>query len=378
MKILTLNYEFPPVGGGAAPVSLELCRRLAATGHQVDVITMRYKDLPRFEDIDGVGIYRTPALRRRPDICRPHEMLTYPLGALRKANRLAKEKKYDIVHAHFIIPTAPLGCWLAGRNKIPLVITCHGSDVPGYNPDRFKLLHRILSPAWWFLVKKANALVCPSGYLKALITEKYPDAPVQVIPNGLALDILPVQDIAQKTRQILLCSRLLPRKGFQYLIKAVSDIELDWQVNIVGDGPYRQILQQLACESKTPIRFWGWLDRNDSQFKKLYRTSSIFVFPSEAENFPTVLLEALASGMAIITSSAGGCPEVVGGAAVLVEPANTEQLKEKLLALVQNEQLRNSLSAAAIERAKEFTWPGIAGRYAKLFEKLVEENKKTR
>ena len=375
MKILTLNYEFPPVGGGAAPVSLELCRQLVSLGHQVDVITMRYKNTPRYQELDGVGIYRTPALRRRPDICRTHEMLTYPLGAFRKANHLLKEKQYDLIHAHFIIPTGLLAWLINRKNKIPLVVTCHGSDVPGYNPDRFKLMHRILTPAWKFLAEKANVLFCPSGYLKNLIAGQSSKASLCVIPNGLSIEILPQDALASKEKQILLCSRLLPRKGFQYLIEAVKDLSLDWQVNIVGDGPYRQRLEKLAAASKTPIRFWGWLDRNDPQFKKLYQAGSIFVFPSEAENFPTVLLDALASGMAVITSSAGGCPEVVGNAAVLVEPANTEQLKEKLLALVENPQLRQSLSSAALQRAKEFTWPAITQRYAELFEKLCRENK---
>ncbi|MBN2377577.1 MAG: glycosyltransferase, partial [Sedimentisphaerales bacterium] len=90
MKILTLNHEFPPVGGGASPVSFELCRHLVQLGHQVDVVTMGFGGLPGREVVDGVVVYRTPALRKRADICHTHEMATYLPGALPRALGLAR------------------------------------------------------------------------------------------------------------------------------------------------------------------------------------------------------------------------------------------------------------------------------------------------
>jgi len=89
-------------------VTFELSRHLVLQGHHVDVVTMRSGDLPCFERIDGINIYRTPAFRRQPDICRTHEMASYLPGALLKTLSLARSRKYDIIHAHFIIPTSPL------------------------------------------------------------------------------------------------------------------------------------------------------------------------------------------------------------------------------------------------------------------------------
>ena len=77
LKILMLNHEFPPVGGGASPVTFELCRQLVKMGHIVDVVTMHYDKLPRFEKVEGFGVYRTPAIRKRPNICYTHELATY-------------------------------------------------------------------------------------------------------------------------------------------------------------------------------------------------------------------------------------------------------------------------------------------------------------
>ena len=114
-----LNYEFPPVGGGAAPVTFELCKHLVRMGNRVDVVTMHYGDLPRFECVEGIDIYRTPAIRKKPNICHTHEMATYLLGAIWRTLCLVKRKKYDLIHCHFIVPSGPLALFVSKFSKIP-------------------------------------------------------------------------------------------------------------------------------------------------------------------------------------------------------------------------------------------------------------------
>jgi len=329
LKILMLNHEFPPVGGGASPITFELSKQLVQMGHRVDVVTMHYGDLPRFETVDGINIYRTPALRKRPDICYTHELATYLPGALIKTVRLAR---------------------------------------PGYNPDRFKAMHKALLPSWRFLVRRTQLLTSPSESLKQLILQSCQDARITVIPNGIYTERF---GKGPKEKSILMCSRILPRKGFQYVIEAVKDMELDWQVHVVGEGPYLSGLKQLAEGSKTPIKFCGWLDNNDPRFYELFSKSAIFIFPSEAENFPSVLLEALASGMAIITSTAGGCPEVVGKAGILVEPRDTKGIRNMLTKLVDSDQLRQQLGKQALERARQFNWENIARKYLNCYSQIL-------
>jgi glycosyltransferase involved in cell wall biosynthesis len=368
MKILTLNHEFPPVGGGAAPMSLQLAKQFVAMGHHVDVITMRWQNLPDKEIIDGVTVYRTWAIRKRPDFCRTREMATYLPGAVGKAYRLARQNRYDVIHTHFIIPGSPLG-WLIHRLcKIPQLVTCHGSDVPGYNPDRFKLAHTLIKPAWRFLATHADALVCPSESLKRLMLKHIPNLNVSVIPNGI--DINKFSPAADRKNNILMCSRMLPRKGFQYLIEAAKDLPPDWHVHLIGDGPYRPELEKLAAGSKTSITFHGWLDQKDERFIRLFEECSIFVFPSEAENFPTVLLEAMTAGLCVITSDAGGCPEVVGDAGLIFPSCDVPALRNHLLSLVGDPARRKTLSAAARRRAEQFAWPAIANRYLDAFGRI--------
>ncbi len=364
-----LNHEFPPVGGGASPITFELSKQLVKMGHHVDVVTMHYGKLPRFETVEGVNIYRTPAIRKRPNICYAHELATYVPGALFKTVRLARRQKYDITHCHFIIPGGPLA-WLVKKFAgTPFIITCHGSDVPGYNPDRFKSMHKALLPSWRFLVRRTSLLTSPSESLKKLILQSCQDARIKVIPNGIYTERF---GKGPKEKSILMCSRILPRKGFQYAIQAVKDIKLDWQLHVVGQGPYLPELKKLAEGSKTPIKFWGWLDNNDPTFYELFSKSAIFVFPSEAENFPSVLLEAQASGMAIITSTAGGCPEVVGKAGLLVEPGDTEGIRKMLVKLTESDKLRQQLGKDALKRAQQqFNWEKIARQYLNCYNEVL-------
>ncbi|MCP4449827.1 MAG: glycosyltransferase family 4 protein, partial [Planctomycetes bacterium] len=314
-----LNHEFPPVGGGASPVTYELCRHLVSKGHDVDVVTMHFKGTAREENMDGVRVFRTPALRKRADICHGYELVTFYPGALIKALFLTRTSHYDIIHCHFLVPGGPLAWLLSRWRRIPLLITCHGTDVPGHNPERFQWVHKLIKPAWRFFANHADLITSPSTYLKTAIQTACIDARVKVIPNGIATDQF---QPGAKKKQILLCSRLLAFKGFQHVIAAIKDVELDWTVHIIGDGPYLAALKKLARDSRTPIEFAGWLEKKSVDFVRLYNESSIFVFPSEAENFPTVLLEAMSAGMAIISSTAGGCREVVGKAGIYVEPGD--------------------------------------------------------
>jgi len=346
-----------------------LCRQLVRLGHQVDVVTMGFGGLPGREVVDGVVVYRTPALRKQADICHTHEMATYLPGALPRALGLARRNSYDIIHCHFLIPGGPLAYLVSKCCRIPFVVTCHGSDVPGYNPERFGRDHELIAPAWHYLVHHAGMLISPSESLKKLILSHSQRARVRVVPNGIDV---PEYRQVPKSKSILMCSRILARKGFQYALEAIKSMDIEgWQVNVIGGGAFLGELKRIAQGSRVPVKFWGWLDRADRRFVELYESSSIFVFTSEAENFPTVLLEAMAAGSAIITSTAGGCPEVVGDAALLVPPRDTGAIQEQLSKLVGSIELRESLGAKANRRVKQFAWSNVARQYVDCYHDII-------
>jgi glycosyltransferase involved in cell wall biosynthesis len=365
VRILTLNYEFPPIGGGGSPVSYELGRELVALGHDVDVVTMGFDKLPAAEVVDGINVYRVPCLRRRREVCRTHEMAAFALAALPKVARLTASRGYDVNHTHFIVPTGLLARWLKTWSGLPFVVTAHGSDVPGYNPDRFGLEHRLLGPVWKWILRGADHVISPS---------RPHGRPVSIIPNGFRYERFRAD--RPKERRILLVSRMLPRKGVQYLLTALAGLDLrGFQVDVVGDGPYLPTVKQMASELGLPVRFWGWLDNGSAELKALYERSAIFAFTSEAENFPIVLLEAMAAGQAIVTCDSTGCPEVVGDAALLVPPRRPDRLGQALSRLVQDEDLRAQLGRRARARVEqEFGWEAIARRHVDLYHKLSQRH----
>ncbi len=206
--------------------------------------------------------------------------------------------------------------------------------------------------------------------MRSLLDQRPHDRPVSIIPNGFRYERF--RPDHPKDRRILLVTRMLPRKGVQHLLAALTRIDLrHFAVDIVGDGPYLPTLKRMASELRVPVKFWGWLDNRSEQLRKLYESSSIFAFTSEAENFPNVLLEAMAAGHAIVASDTTGSPEVVGQDALLVPPGSPERLSDALARLVQDDDLRAELGRRARQRVeREFGWPTIARRHVALYHEV--------
>lgn len=221
------------------------------------------------------------------------------------------------------------------------------------------------------ITSEAEYVVCPSRALQALIVRANALARVTLIPNGI--DSAKFSAIEPKRNRILVVTRMFPRKGVQYFLRAFAAVRPDYEVNIVGDGPYLNRLRALAQELAIPIRFWGTLDNSSAELKELYETSRIFVLPSEAENFPIVLLEAMTAGLAIITTKSTGCEEVVGDSAVLVDAGNSVAIAERLAELVADPVLCERLGTQARRRLCElFDWPRVAEQYQRVFDSVCD------
>ncbi|WP_254522226.1 glycosyltransferase family 4 protein [Natrinema caseinilyticum] len=364
MRVLTLNYEFPPLGGGAAPVSEELAATLVDRGHDVDVVTMGYGDLPSRENRRGIRIHRVPSLRGSRSMSRPHEMASYiPTGFLR-ARRLLSRRSYDVVHTHFIVPTGVIALSLNARYGVPYVITAHGSDVPGYNPDRFDVLHRATGPIWRRIAAGADCVVSPSNYLSELIrsadSDTSDEVEVEVVPNGFDHETYDAN--RETTDRILLTSRLFERKGIQHFLDALAAVDTDWEVVITGEGPYLPALERRADRLDQSVSFPGWVDRET--LTELLETSEIYVFPSSHENCPVALQEAMAAGTAIVASKYSGTAEVIGDAGLTVDPEDTASFSAALSRLLSDPALRSRLQAQSRARLeKRYGWDRIGTRY---------------
>lgn len=365
MRILTVSYEYPPLGGGGAPMCQGICEAMVAAGHEVDVVTSGMRDLPEREERAGVRIHRVPCVRRHRHYTTTAELFTTLLPAYRRALALQREAPYDVNHCHFVVPSGVVAYALWKRTGLPYVITSHGSDIPGYNPDRFSLAHRVIRPVWSRIVRGARAISTPSHFLANLI-QQHLDVPVDVIPYGFDAPRVPP---VERGNRILVATRMFERKGVQYLLRALEELDTDWEVLIAGDGPYLPHLREQAAETGVRVTFLGQV--SDRELTTLYRTARVFVFPSIRENFPVVLLEAMAAGCAVVTTSAEGCAEVVGDAAITVASGDGTALHAALGTLLDDDARIQELSARARARITRFAWARIVTEYEDLYRRSL-------
>ncbi len=361
-RILALCHEYPPIGGGAGAACAALCEEYSRQGHEVVVFTMGFGDLPDGETINGVRVQRIRSGRKRKEMTSAIEALWWARVCWRQVRQEHQRQPFDATHAHFIMPSGLIGMWLARAGGVPFIITPHGSDVPGHNRERLKLAHVLARPWWRDICRRTNMICCPSENIHGLLCSYVDRVNSMVIPNGL--DVSRFRP-GKKEKRILLCSRLIEQKGFQYFLEAIQDIELPgWHIDIVGDGPMYDRIAKLANSCRTEVTMHGWVDNRDPKLANLYARSMIFVFPSERENLPVSLMEAMSAGCAIITTEASGNPEVIGKTGLLTEAKDREGLRRATLELTSDFDLCRQMGLSAAERvAERFNLPMIAGRY---------------
>jgi glycosyltransferase involved in cell wall biosynthesis len=365
VNILVICREIPPVGGGAGHVAIHLAEESARAGHRVQIVTMHYGELPRLEDRGAIRIHRIACGRKNQDSSYLLEMARFAVGSGRAIDRIAGE--CDLIHAHAIVPDGWMGAGAARRRGIPLVLTAHGSDVPGYNTERFGLAHRLLRPLWRRTLDRAAAVVTPSQHLAGMIRAARPGQTVTVIPNGIRPDAFRP---AEKDGSFLIVSRLVRRKNYHLFLEALSLVETPQTVHVAGVGPALDELKRIAA-GLAPHRvvFHGWLENGSEAWRGLYERCSYFVLPSGSENFPVNLLEAQLAGMVVLASPIPGVREVVGEHAVFFDRLDAEGMARTVRAVLSGAAPGvDSLGACARERVRaDFSWPAVAMRYLKLY-----------
>lgn len=364
MKILTLNYEYPPIGGGASPVAADIARHLVARGHTVHVVTMAFGDLPMHEVKDGVEIFRVKCLRSKAYVSYPWEQLSYLIEARRFLKKHLKTHTYDVAHLHFIFPTGVLGVWLKKQYNLPFVITAHGSDVEGYNQNRFQIMHKLLRGPWKRICAQAFGVTAPSEYLRQLILKSDPSVRCSIVPNGIETDSY---SRGPKEKTILTMCRLQPHKGVQDVIRAFAvAAQPGWTLRVVGDGPYRAELEQIAqhCGISDRVEFTGWVESKSERLRDILAHASVFVSMSRFESFGVSAAEAIASGCAVTLSDIPTHRYFARFGASLVPLDDPEALATSLTSAMQQE--------VPVEADVEaLDWRGIV----RLLEELLERAK---
>ena len=247
---------------------------------------------------------------------------------------------------------------------------------------------RALIPGYVETYKKADKVLAGSTYTLNLLKKLFaiPDTRLELFyENGIAQEFLmSVKPAKEEGSQInlLFVGRLVPYKCADVVIESIGKLDQAIQskirLTIVGDGSERNNLENRVKELNLAeiVSFAGWV--NQSETLDYYRKADIFCFPSIREFGGAVVIEAMASGLPCIVANNGGIGEYVNEeTGFKIEPISreylTQELTSKIKRLVEDDKLRESMSAKAIERAREFEWENKARKIAEIYEKMLGE-----
>ncbi len=291
-KVLVLNFEYPPFGGGGGVATKNIVEAMSRLGDvSIDVVTLGGRDSAPYEMVnERLSIWREGKSRKRERSSHIDHLVFLARGLFRGL-MLAKRKSYACTHCHFIMPTGLIGFILKKTKGIPYVISVHGSDVRGYS-KRFKLAYALFGSLWRIVLRNASAITVPHEHMIEFFDEGL-RSKISVIPHF----IVATAQAAAKENYILSSGRFIAEKRFSDLIEAVSKVDLgDWRLKIAGAGEEKADLVSLAKRRgiADKIDFLGWLE--SGELSAVYGKASLFIAPSGKESFGLTLLESALAG----------------------------------------------------------------------------------
>jgi len=381
MKVLLINYEFPPLGSGAANATRHVAREMLRRRHAVTVLTSGFRGLPPHETLDGVEVRRIRVPRRRPDRCPPGELLAFALAAIAAALRLAAERRPDVCLAFFGFPCGPAAWALKRLRGVPYCVSLRNADVPRPAVQENRLLQ---VPLRWLvrrIWREADVVTAVSEGLAEAASHLAPGLTCRVVPNGVDTSLFSPAPERKEHREgpihLLYVGRLRRFKGLLELLDAVAEViharGIRCRLDIAGTGPIeRRLRRRVAERSLRPhVRFLGRV--NHEAMPEIYWAADIFVFPSHAEGMSNALLEAMASGLAVVATPVEGSRELIrdGVEGLLVPPGDTRRLEEAIASLAAAPCRRIALGRNARKRVESLSWPAVAEMYLELLEPLA-------
>lgn len=375
MRILVLIHEYPPVGGGGGRVAQDLCEGLAARGHEVRVLTAQCGDLSPSETRAGVQVIRLESRRREMFRADMKAMTGFVWVAIKAGRRMIKTWQPDVMHVHFAVPTGISALVLKQLTHLPYVLTAHLGDVPGGVPEKtakwFRWIFPFTPPIW----RGAAAVAAVSAFTRDLAL-KYYKVPIKVIHNGVDLDALDPGEIRLNTPpHIVFAGRFMPQKNLLTLVRCLAKVaHLPWLCTLIGDGPQRVAVEteisQLGLQDR--INLPGWV--TPEEVIETYRYSDILFMPSLSEGLPVVGVQAMAMGLALVMSRAGGNVDLVaeGQNGFLFKPQDVDGFVAALKALLENPRRLMAFRQGSRKHAADFDLKQITDQYEVMLAKAAK------
>jgi len=339
-RAIVLVGPLPPPAGGMANQTQQLAALLRREGCDVTVVRNNADYRPRW-----IARYRgVRALFR---------LLPFVTQVWRAA------AKADLAHVmansgwawHLFAAPAIWTCVLRG---VPVVVNYRGGDAERFLRREIRLVRPTAA--------RAASIIVPSGFLGEVFSRF--GLPTTIVPNIVDLGLFRPADELPRTPHLVVTRNLEAIYDIATAIRAFArfrDAFPEAVMTIAGEGPERQLLEALAVELRVAdaTKFIG--RRANAELPALYRSASALVNPSRVDNMPVSVLEALASGVPVVSTDVGGVPYLVAHErdALLVPPGNSEAMAAALLRLHREPGLADRLLAAGFENAKRYAWPRV-------------------
>ncbi|MBD1365474.1 N-acetyl-alpha-D-glucosaminyl L-malate synthase BshA [Mucilaginibacter sp. ZT4R22] len=376
MKIGIVCY---PTFGGSGVVATELGKALADRGHQVHFVT--YNQPARLDLFSENLFYHEVAVSNYP-------LFDFPPYELALASRLVdvvRFEKLDVLHVHYAIPHAS-AAFMAKQIlatygiNIPFITTLHGTDITLVGQDR------TYKPVVTFSINKSDGVTAVSAHLRE-DTYKYfkIEKDIKVIPNFIDLTRFSLKPkdhfkkaIAPNGEKVLVhTSNFRKVKRTEDVIKIFAEVvkTIPAKLLMVGDGGERSVCERLArdLDIAEHVRFLGKQDA----IEEILSVSDLFLMPSVSESFGLAALEAMACKVPVISSNAGGLPElnVEGVTGFLRDVGDVAGMAERAIYILEDEERLAQFKENALARAKEFELSNILPEYENYYKEVIEKSK---
>ncbi|ACX71942.1 glycosyl transferase group 1 [Methanocaldococcus vulcanius M7] len=368
-----IDFFVPHYQGGGERRLYEIAKRMVKKGHDVDVLCMKIKNVPDYENIDGINVYHIGPTIKNPPYRSPLDFLKFIIAVF----KWLMKNRYDVVDAQAFIPLVPASLCYIFRIQKNVIGTIH--DV-SQKKDKSQWLYygNIAYFIEKFLYKLPfKKIITVSNIIKNILNEQYgiPNNKIYVVYNGVDLnliDSIKVEDV--DTNSIIFVGRLIPHKHVDDLIKAVSLIVKDIpevKLKIIGDGIVRGELETLVKELKLEnnVKFFGKLDDYKDVIREI-KKSEVLVLPSTREGFGMVLVEANACYKPVIAYKSGGVIEVIDNNCngFLMEERNIYELSEKIKFLLKNKNIAKEMGKCGRKKVERmFVWDRVVEEIEKVY-----------
>jgi phosphatidylinositol alpha-1,6-mannosyltransferase len=378
MRVLMLNNEFPPIGGGTGTVNQALLQRMVSVPDlEIDLITSSVGTSAEHQQFsERIRIIRLPVNRQDIHHASNRELIAYAVRALSLALRIHLAHPYHLAMAWSAVPAGGTALALRRLTGLHYLVRVCGPDIPGFEL-RYGRLYPVLTPMIKAIWHGADNIVAKCAGEAELIHAIDPDVRVELIPNGVDLALFRTARHSDNNAplRILCVARLIERKGQSQLIEAVrrlTEQSVDVNLDFVGTGDALNVYQEQVdrFRLRQRVRFLGYVPRDE--ISDHYASADVFVLPSFSEGMSVATLEAMAAGLPVVVTSTGGTADLVveGENGLTYNWGDVTRLVEHLKYLAENRHLLSRMGAASRQRAASFTWDAACERYLEFFERL--------